>query len=173
MESCKAGWKSGGCPIRGKWKPAGGWNLSCREVHRRLEALGVDAEDARRCVKSALMKGFIKITGEDMEELNQVVLSEPSGDTGFCDWECGHPINATLGDLLKQPDYAGLDSADGSENATVVCKICEEDPEVDWMEKGRTYVTSICEGKPKFNCGKSHNHCWECPGFGKCIDDYR
>ena len=36
---------------------------------------------------------------------------------------CGHTLNATLGDLLEQPDYAGLDYEDGCLNATVVCKV--------------------------------------------------
>jgi len=30
-----------------------------------------------------------------------------------------HTIDATLGDLLKQPDYAGCDYEDGLENATM------------------------------------------------------
>ena len=38
---------------------------------------------------------------------------------------------------------------------------------------GRTYVTSVCEGKPSFDDGKYHNHCRQCPGFGQCIGDYR
>ena len=80
---------------------------------------------------------------------------------------CGHTIEATLGDLLEQPDYAGLDYEDGSMEATVVCTECDED------EQMRTYVTGICEGKPSFDCGKFHNHCRQCPGFGSCIHDYR
>ena len=166
VETCQEGPKSG-CPIRGKGKPARGWNLSCREVDRRIEALGRNPKYASICVKSAIQKGFIKITGEDKEELNQVVLS------GAGDWHCGHTINATLGDLLEQPDYAGTDYEDGSLEATVVCKACEEDPEIGEFEEGRTYVTNICTGRPQFDCGKFHNHCTACPGFGMCINDYR
>ena len=167
METCKAGRKSG-CTIRGKGKPAG--NLSCAEVDRRLAALGADASATSLCVKSAIIKGFIEITGEDKEELNQVVLSSSKGTD---DWTCGHPVNATLGELLDQPDYAGLDYEDGLHDATVVCKVCEEDPEVDEGEGGRTYVTRICTGQPEFDSGKFHNHCKECSGFGMCINDYR
>ena len=36
---------------------------------------------------------------------------------------CGHTLDATLGNLLEQPDYAGLDYEDGCLNATVVCKV--------------------------------------------------
>ena len=31
----------------------------------------------------------------------------------------------------------------------------------------------MCEGEPRFDDGKFHNHCTKCPGFGMCIDDYR
>ena len=71
VKTCLKGPKSG-CLTRqnGKGKSAG--NLSCKEVDRRLKALGVDAAKASLCVKAAIMKGFIKITGEDKEELNMV-----------------------------------------------------------------------------------------------------
>ena len=167
VETCTAGPKSG-CTIRGKGKPAG--NLSCAEVDRRIEALGMNPNRASLCVKSAIQKGFIKITGEDKEELNQVVLSGVQEYNGGC-W-FGHTVNATLGDLLRQRDYAGLDYEEGCMNATVVCKECEDDPE-NTDEVQRTYVTEICTGEPKFDDGKYHNHCWACPGFGMCIGDYR
>ena len=35
------------------------------------------------------------------------------------------------------------------------------------------YVTDLCGGRPRFDCGKGHNHCVECPGFGECIGDIR
>ena len=155
VETCQPGPRSG-CTIRGRGMPAG--NLSCAEVDRRLEALGVSADKASRCVKAAIMNGFIKITGEDKKELKQVVLS---GEW----WLCGHNLKATLKDLLEQSDYAGISN---EENAPVVCKRkkCGD-------VEGRAYVTGICEGKPSFDTGKSHNHCWKCPGFGQCIGDYR
>ena len=86
VKTCKKGTKSG-CTTRGKGKPTG--NLSCKEVDRRLKALGVDAATASLCVKSAIQSGIIEITGEDKEELNQVVHSE--------EHDCGHTIEATLG----------------------------------------------------------------------------
>ena len=109
-------------------------------------------------VKAAIMKGFIKITGEDKKELKQVVLS---GEW----WLCGHILKATLKDLLEQSDYAGTCNL---ENAPVLCKRkkCAE-------EEGRAYVTGMCEGKPSFDTGTSHSHCWKCPRFGQCIGVYR
>lgn len=148
--TCKPG-KNSGCPIKGRGKPSG--HVGCTEVDRMLEALGVNPKQASLCTKAAIMKGHIKITGE-AGDLEQEVVEEEG--------ECGHTIIATLGDLLKQPDYAGLDYEDGCENATV--KECDY---------GRTYVTSVCEGKPSFDDGKYHNHCRQCPGFGQCIGDYR
>jgi len=150
--TCKPGKKSG-CPIKGRGKPSG--HVGCTDVDRMLEALGVNPKTASLCTKAAIMKGHIKITGE-AGDLEQSVFEQEG--------ECGHMIIATLGDLLNQPDYAGLDYEDGCENATVTCKECDE---------GRTYVTSVCEGNPSFDSGKFHNHCGECPGFGQCIGDYR
>ena len=66
VETCRPGPRSG-CTTRGKGKPAG--NLSCAEVDRRIEALGVNAKKASLCVKAAIMKGLIKIKGENKEEL--------------------------------------------------------------------------------------------------------
>jgi len=150
--TCKPG-KNSGCPIKGRGKPSS--HVGCTEVDRMLEAMGVNPKQASLCTKAAIMKGHIKITGE-ASDLEQEVVEEEG--------ECGHTIIATLGDLLKQPDYAGLDYEDGCENATVTCKECDY---------GRTYVTSVCEGKPSFDDGKFHNHCCQCPGFGQCIGDYR
>ena len=159
VETCQPGPKSG-CTIRGRGKPAG--NLSCAEVDRRLEALGVSADKASRCVKAAIQKGFIKITGKDKKELKQVVLSEK--------WVCDHILKATLEDLLEQSDYAG---SCNEENAPIRCKRkkCLEEDEGNF--ECRAYVTGICEGKPTFDTGRAHNHCVQCPGFGQCIWDYR
>ena len=164
VETCQPGPRSG-CTIRGKGKPAG--NLSCAEVDRQLEALDVSTKYASLCLKSAIQKGLIKIKGENKEEDLAMVVHSEKHDS------CGHTINATLGDLLMQPDYAGTDYEDGSMEATVVCKECEEDEEKEEGEESRTYVTGLCEGRPSFDCGKFHNHCRACPGFGMCIHDYR
>ena len=156
VDSCKPG-KNSGCPIKIKGKGCGKTSsqVGCADVDKMLEALGVNSKTASRCTKAAIMKGHIKITG-GKGDLDQVVVEQEG--------ECGHVIVAVLSDLLQQPDYAGLDYEDGCENATVICKECNE---------GRTYVTTICEGNPSFDSGKFHNHCNRCPGFGKCIHDYR
>ena len=111
VKTCKAGKKSG-CPIKGRGKPSG--HVGCAEIDRMLEALGVNPNNASLCTKAAIMKGHIKITGE-AGDLDQAIVEQEG--------ECGHMIIATLGDLLNQPDYAGLDYEDGLENATVTCKV--------------------------------------------------
>ena len=131
------------------------------DIHKLLEKMGGDlySDNTGNCVRAAIQKGFIKITGRQ-SDLKKVIHSE----TG----PCGHVIKATLADLLEQPDYAGTDYEDGLQDATVLCTVdgCAED-------EGRTYVTDICTGKPQFDDGKGHNHCTECKAFGKCTGDYR
>ena len=78
---------------------------------------------------------------------------------------CELKYDAILRDLLNQPDYAGLDYEDDSRNATVRCP-------GEGCTSG-VYVTAMCEGKPIQDCGKFHNHCTDCKGYGKCIYDYR
>jgi len=155
-EDCIQGPKSG-CPIQSRRRVAG--HLSCVEIHDMLKKMGIsNPEKTSKCVKRAIMFGHIKITGIK-EDLNQIILE---GDGG----ECGHTLKATLGDLLNQPDYAGLDYEDGLQEATVICK-------EEGCDEGRSYVTNICTGNPSWDCGKFHNHCGQCPGYGICINDYR
>ena len=129
-------------------------------VNEKVQKMGVDPDNTSKCVRAAIYKGFIKVTGTPAD-LQMIVHSEEG--------ECGHTINATLGDLLDQPDYAGCDYEDGLQDATVLCTEdgCAEEG------GGRTYVTNLCKGRPSFDSGKFHNHCGECKVFGVCINDYR
>jgi len=156
VENCKAG-RNSGCPFKARGRGKAGKNVGCADIDEMLEALGVDAKSASLCTKAAIMRGHIKLSGEegDLEK----VIHKDKGD-------CGHIIKATLGDLLKQPDYSNYDYE--LKKVTVICEKCGE-ANID----GRTYVTNICEGEPRFDDGKFHNHCTKCPGFGMCIDDYR
>jgi len=158
---CRKGPKSG-CPVKTKRRVAG--HVSCVEIHDMLKKMGIsNPEKTSKCVKAAIMFGHIKITGVK-EDLDQVILEGKGG-------ECGHTLTATLGDLLNQPDYGGNDYEDGLQEATVICKdeACAEDEE----GFARSYVTGICTGNPSWDCGKFHNHCGQCPGYGMCVNDYR
>jgi len=158
---CRKGPESG-CPVKSKRMMVE--HVSCVEIHDMLKKMGIrNPEKTSKCVKAAIMFGHIKITGVK-EDLDQVILEGEGG-------ECGHILTATLGDLLNQPDYGGNDYEDGLQEATVICKdeACAEDEE----GFARSYVTDICTGNPSWDCGKFHNHCGQCPGYGMCINDYR
>ena len=130
-------------------------------IEEKLKALGIESDDENgNCARAAIYRGSIKLTGSQ-SDLDQVILSGTL--------ECGHSCNATLRDLLKQPDYAGMDYEDGLQEATVVCDEYDENE----CEDGRTYVTHICSGNPSFDSGKFHNHCTTCKNYGMCIGDYR
>jgi len=155
MEDCVKGPKSG-CPIKMRRHRDG--HLSCVEIHEMLVSMGIeDPRQTSKCVRAAIMKGLIKITGNP-EEMEMIICE------GKCE-ECSLLMKAKLKDLLMQPDYGGSDYEDGCLNATVRC----EGPECE----GASYVTNICTGNPQFDNGKFHNHCGLCPGFGVCINDYR
>ena len=73
MEDCVKGPKSG-CPIRMRKRREG--HLSCVEVHELLVSMGVeDPLKTSKCVKAAIMKGYIKITGNP-EEMEMVICEE-------------------------------------------------------------------------------------------------
>ena len=155
VESCKPG-RNSGCPIKTKGRGKTSNNVGCADIDKMLEALGVDAKNASLCTKAAIMRGHIEITGEE-DDLEKVVFK----NKGFF---CGHKVEATLGDLLKQPDYAWPDYE--LKNATVICKVKSLVLLRDWKvsihkyfvfqtcgvdnEDGRNYVSNICKGEPRF-----------------------
>ena len=77
---------------------------------------------------------------------------------------CSAKISVTVGDVADQ-DHVGNDYEDGSQGGGVQCP----DESCGW----RAYLTSLCAGKPDVDCGKFHNHCTECKGYGVCVGDYR
>ena len=130
-------------------------------ISEKMEALGIESDEENgNCARAAIYRGKIKLTGSQ-SDLDQVILSGTL--------ECGHSCDATLRDLLKQPDYAGIDYENGCQEATVVCDEYDENE----CEDGRTYVTGICRGNPSFDSGKFHNHCTTCKNYGMCLGDYR
>ena len=75
-------------------------------------------------------------------------------------------MKATVRDLLQETDD-GSDYEEGACESPVACpkKDCEY----------RCHISDVCVGGPSSenNGGKFYNHCRECPGFGKCVGDYR
>ena len=149
--------------------------LNVADVHKILtEKCGVsDVDSVSNCLKRAILQGHIKIN----KGLDTVVMS------GEC-LDCPEMITCTVGDILYQQDYAGLDYADNGENASLRCPTakCKEHNEYGCLEEEcqpnkeicpGIYVTMMCEGQPRFDCGKFHHHCTHCSDFGVCIHDYR
>ena len=86
-EDCIPGKKSG-CPIKSRRRKEG--FVSCQEIHEMLKKMGIDdPASTSSCVKAAIMKGHIKITG-DPKELDMVILKGNN-------WLCTHDFIATLG----------------------------------------------------------------------------
>ena len=143
----------------------------CRlnNINAKLEELGFPAsKETGNCVRNAIYHEYVDFSGSP-SDLDQVVYSDTLN--------CGHVANATIRDLLKQPDWGGNDYDEGLEGATVSCPTCDPDSDDSDFDENygnnRTYVTGACRGTPRFDSGKSHNHCTKCPLFGECIGDYR
>jgi len=152
--------------------------LSCQEVNRRLVALGVEGKSVSKCVRAAIQRGYIKLKGEDREELNQVIFTDKF-DPAF---QCGHKVNVKLKNVLYQPDYVGNDNG-LPKHTTINCqhqkcmkggKYYEYNFDTkEFPKNGRMYLIGMCKGEAHFEVGKGHNHCTKCPGFGSCVYDYR
>ena len=128
---------------------------SVKKVHDMLRNAGVDdPESVNPCLKRGIQRGYYQIDGP--QSLDKVILK------GGCSC-CSEQIDVTIRMSLYQSTI-GNDYEDGGEGGAVQC----EDEEC-----GGQYITRLCEGKPELDSGKFHNHCTECPGFGKCIYDYR
>jgi len=139
------------------------------KLNKKLAEWGFEYSDEKgNCCRAAILKGFYKVEKE--EDLDQVILEEQMPD-----YICNHKVTVRLRDVLNQIDYAGTDYEDGQSQASVFCEKYSEDEKSDGetCSEGRIYVTRICSGKPRLDCGKSHNHCSVCTRFGKCIYDYR
>merc|ERR1712228_53390 len=130
---------------------------SVKQVHAMLNAVGID--DTQRvscCLKKGIQRGYIVIDDSaNGQGLDAVICS------GRC-LCCHKEHDVTIRDCLYQQDYGGNDYEDGGEGGAIQCEECMG-----------IYVTGLCRGEPSFDCGKFHNHCTECPGFGQCIGDYR
>ena len=161
--------KSDGDPSKKKRKLCD--EATTEEVHQALrEKCGVEEGKLCRvsnCLKRAMLLKYIDFTAEDFGR-NTVVLE------GGCSC-CGKNLKATVGEILFQRDYAGLDYGDGGQNAPIQCRGGsggDDDDDDDDVCCGN-YVTNMCYGSPRFDSGKFHNHCVQCEKFGTCINDYR
>ena len=135
-----------------------------KQVHELLKNMGVrDPERVSACLKEGIRKNYIKILppSEDSEGkygLDQVILSDK------CHVCCSQTITAKLSDILYQGEV-GDDYEDAAPDSNVRCP--DEDCGCGF------YVSDLCMDSPRMDTGKFYNHCTMCPGFGRCIGDYR
>ena len=106
---------------------------------------------------SATFSQMVSRTEHAKNPLNQDLITDSCAD-------CGRSKRVRIKHVLRQRDYAGMDYEDGGQDAAVQCSS---------GDCGGIYVTGICRGQPRFDSGKFHNHCTQCPGFGECLGDYR
>ena len=135
----------------------GGKRTSQKQVHTMLRNAGIaDPEKVNKCLKRGIQSGYYVIDGPD--SLDTVILE------GDCD-NCKKKLVVTIRDALYQQsvgdDYCRKDNGGAVH--------CGGDDDLCY----RQYITELCVGSPGLDCGKFHNHCEECPGFGYCIGDYR
>ena len=132
--------------------------LTADDVHAFLKTAGVEnAEDdecVNPCLKQAMLRGHVSMTGDPAAFMDVVVHEGPCV-------VCSAPHVCTVRDVLHQWIRGG-DYGDGGPGGAVQCEEC-----------CGLYVTDLCGDRPRFDCGKGHNHCVECPGFGECIGDIR
>ena len=128
--------------------------VTAKMVHKMLKDAGIaEPEEVNPCLKKGIQQQFYTINGKES-------LKEEVG-TMRCHF-CSSFVMIRLKDCLYQ-DANGADYAAGSEEGAIKCTHC----------KSQQYITKLCEGYPRLDSGKYHNHCTDCRGFGKCIDDVR
>lgn len=78
-------------------------------------------------------------------------------------YSCENDVVVKVRDVLYQGAVGGS-YWDGYDD-DILCSNpeCEE----------RFVVSDICTTHPELQDGKFYNHCEVCPGFGKCIGDFR
>ena len=101
-----------------------------KTVDKLLEKMKIDPKKVSCCLKAAMSKGFVKITG-DVSDLEQVVLEGKYDD---------HTYKVLVKDVLYQPDYGGNDYCDLAD-VTVTCVCC--DMEKDDYDEGEVFPMFI------------------------------
>ena len=138
--------------------------IEMKDVERRLAAIKVkNVKRVSSCVKAAISKSHIRMTGSVGLDMNRVLHRGPL--------RCGHMVSAILADVLYQPDYVGIQPSALLRLATVFCPYYKK----GYCPDGWAFVTGMCKGKPHFDwTGRRVNHCKKCDStFGECTDDYR
>ncbi|KAI6646694.1 hypothetical protein LOD99_12815 [Oopsacas minuta] len=124
-------------------------------VHKLLKEAGIeDPEAVCVCLKAGISAGCINF--EIPNPLDQIILQSQC-------FLCENEIVVKVRDVLYQGATGG--NYWGGYDNDVICpkKGCQ----------GTYVVSHMCTFRPNLDYGKYYNHCDICPGFGKCIGDYR
>jgi hypothetical protein len=115
------------------------------------------------CFLAACFRGHIRINAENgVAELDRVIHEEAC-------LICTEKVKFTIRDCLSQDDYGvnGEGPAKCNSGGVNNCAGLRLDHGISY------YLSGLCDGYFRLDEGKFHNHCMKCPGFGKCIGDYR
>ena len=133
------------------------------DVHNFLRRCGIDEpEGVNRCLKAALLNEKMKVPEELLHAedasswLSQTLLTKKCST-------CKQNLTSTIGQVIYQ-DHCASQTRDGErDRAPIHCG--------GFFCSGR-YVTNLCQGIPRFD-RDNHNHCTQCPSFGRCIGYWR
>ncbi|KAI6646695.1 hypothetical protein LOD99_12816 [Oopsacas minuta] len=124
-------------------------------VHKLLKEAGIeDPEAVCVCLKAGISAGCINF--EIPNPLDQIILQSQC-------LVCNTEIIVKVRDILNQGATGG--SYWGGYDDDVIC------PNKECLY--RHVVSQMCTFQPELCDGKFYNHCEFCPGFGKCIGDFR
>jgi hypothetical protein len=135
--------------------------LTTKQVDNKLRNLGLKPEEVNLCLRAGILHGHYSLDGENPLE---AVLH-----TGKCIYCEEGEVVVKMKDCLDQPLY-GTDYGDVEVAGAATCPKCASE---STQTASRQYITNLCNGKPRLDCGKFHHHCEECPRFGTCIGDVR
>jgi len=84
-------------------------------VNFKIGKLGVDIDHNSCCVKAAMFKGLINLTGNS-SDLEHLIIEGNTGNR--------HKYKVYLKHILYQPDYGGTDYENGASESPVICICC-------------------------------------------------
>lgn len=137
------------------------------EVHAYLRSAGVEADmvDVNPCLLAGILNCAVAVDATQ----KPTAWLDTKLHSGKCN-DCSKEMVCTVRDPLLQPAFGGngYDMGSGNRQGAVGCD--GED-----MECEGAYITYLCAKhiETRFESGKFHNHCTECPDFGVCIGDFR
>jgi len=141
---------------------------SDEEIRPGFTGKPINSYSHGNCFLAAVFRGHIEINAKNgVAELDRVIHEEAC-------LLCSEKVKFTIRDCLSQEDYGGSSVGVGgparcTSGGVNNCSGVEHNHGVGY------FLSGLCQSRGHFrlDTGKFHNHCMQCPGFGKCIGDYR